>query len=76
MLQLVNANGTHADKECATDDTLSPVLDIELSILLEKAPKKLILQPDGKELGFEYKNGRAYAKIDRVNIHDIVEVVK
>ena len=75
MIQLVNANGTHADQICATDDNLPPVLDVSLSILLPNVPSKLILQPYGKELDLEYKNGRAYLKIDRVNIHDVVEVV-
>lgn len=74
-VQLVNANGTHMDSTCATDDSLPPVLDTSLSILLDEAPKKLILQPYGKELDFEYKNGRAYVKIDRIDIHDIIEVV-
>ncbi len=75
MVQLVNANGTHADSSCATDDTLPPVLDAQISIMLPKAPKKLILQPNGEELNFEYKNGRAYTRVNRVNIHDIIEVV-
>lgn len=74
-VQLVNANGTHADSTCATDDNLPPVLDAIISIMLPNPPSKLILQPYGKELEFEYKNGRAYVEIERISIHDIVEVV-
>lgn len=76
MLQLVNANGSHASSSVASDDLIPPVMDIELSIKLNAPPKKLILQPQGRELSFEYKNSRAYTKIDRVDIHSVIEVVE
>ena len=76
MVQLVNSNGSHANNDTATDDLIPPVLDIKLSILLDKEPKKFILQPQGKELSFEYKNSRAYVDIDRLDIHSVIEVVK
>ena len=74
-VQLVNAGGNHGDERCATDDYIPPVLDIELSIALSEAPKALRLQPEGKALSFEYRDGRAYVKIDRVEIHSILEIV-
>ena len=73
-IQLVNGNGTHANNSCATDDNIPPLLDIKLSIELKNEPKKLVLQPQGKELVFEYRDGRATVLIDRVDIHDIIEV--
>jgi hypothetical protein len=73
-IQLVNGNGTHANNSCATDDNIPPLLDIKLSIELKNEPKKLVLQPQGKELAFEYRDGRATVLIDRVDIHDIIEV--
>lgn len=76
MLQLINANGRHTDPTMATEDFIPPVVDVELSVALAKAPKKLLLQPEGKELAFTYKDGRAYVKVDRVNIHEIIEVVE
>lgn len=74
MIQLLNAGGNHADAACATDDHIPPILDIELSVALPKAPKRMILQPDGKELSVTYQNGRAYVSVDRVDIHSIIEV--
>lgn len=76
MLQLVNGNGNHTNPASATEDFIPPVVDVALSIALPKAPKKLILQPAGKELAFTYENGRAYVAIDRINIHEIIEVVE
>lgn len=73
-VQLVNANGTHADNSCATDDTIPPVLDIALSVALDSTPKALILQPEGRELAFTYRDGRVYFEIPRINIHSAVEI--
>lgn len=75
-IQLVNANGQHAGTSTATEDFIPPVVDVTLSIALEKAPSKLILRPEGRELDFDYEDGRAVVKIDRVNMHDIVEVAQ
>ena len=75
MIQLVNGGGTHADPTSATDDRIYPALDIELSIALDKRPTALILQPEGKALDFDWRGGRAYIKIDRIDIHSIIEVV-
>ena len=76
MLQLVNANGTHADLATATDDQLPPVLDITLSISLDKKPEKLLLQPDGKPLSFDYADGKAVVQIGRIDVHNVIEIVK
>ncbi len=74
FVQLVNGGGAHPYLSCATDDYIPPVLDIELSIALDKQPNQLILQPENKVLDFEYRDGRAYVRIDRVDIHSIIEI--
>lgn len=74
MVQLINAGGAHASASCATDDYIPPVLDIELSILTDKKPTALILQPEGKVLDFSYENGKVKVKIPYVDIHSIIEV--
>jgi len=76
MLQLVNANGNHANPNCATEDIIPPLLDIEISIACEKEPVQMTLQPAGKALAFEYRNGRAYVKVDRVDMHSVIEVTE
>lgn len=74
MIQLINGGGTHADPTTATDDRIFPALDIKLSIALDKRPSALILQPEAKPLDFEWRDGRAYVSIDRIDIHSIIEV--
>ncbi len=75
MLQLVNGNGNHSNMNCATEDMIPPAVDIRISVACEKKPEKLILQPEGKELSFEYRDGRAYFEIGRLDMHCAVEVI-
>lgn len=75
-IQLLNANGESTDATMITEDYISPVLDIRLSLSSSLKPKKLILQPEGKEIPFAYENGRIYFDIQRVDIHSIIEVVR
>lgn len=75
MIQLVNGNGNHNNPLCATEDDIPPILDIRLSVACEKAPRKLILQPQGEELNFTFADGRATVEIDRVEIHNVLEIV-
>lgn len=75
-IQLINANGNHSSMASATEDFVPPVVDAVLSIALENMPKALVLQPSGRELPFEYRGGRALVKVERVDIHEIVEVVE
>lgn len=74
MIQLINGGGGHANTRAATYKFIPPALDINLSIALDNEPIALTLQPEGKKLDFEYKNGRAYLTVDRVDIHGVIEV--
>ena len=74
MLQLMNGNGNHQSIACDTEDFIPPALDIQLSISAAKPPKKLLLQPEGTELPFTHRDKRAYVELDRLEMHQIIEV--
>lgn len=76
LIQLLNTAGSHSNPTVSTDDTIPPAVDIILSIALDQIPKRLVLQPEGIELEFEYKDGRAQTRIDRINIHSVLQVIK
>lgn len=76
MLQLINANGSHSNTAVANDDILPPVLDMELSIAMPAAPQKLMLRPENREIPFTYRDGRVWFRLDRLNIHSVVEVIE
>ncbi len=75
MIQLVNANGGHRDPSSATEDAIQPCREIVLSVAAEKRPAAFILRPEGRKLPFEWKDGRAEVRVDRVDYHEIVETV-
>ena len=74
MLQLVNANGSHVGKNHATWDMLPPVCDVRLSVEAAEGTQ-FLLQPEGRALVPEYRDGRAYLTIGNVEIHSIVEMI-
>lgn len=76
LVQLINANGNHTNMSCATEDRIPPVVDIVLSLKLPATPQKLILQPEGRELPVVCENGRVTVKIDRVDMHSVLEIVE
>lgn len=75
LIQLVNSNGSHTNVKYLTDDSLPSVTDIEISVKVDKTPKSVILQPENKELGYEEKNGRIYIKLNKVDIHSVIEII-
>ena len=45
-----------------------------MSILADKPVEKLILQPEGRNLAFTLEDGRYRFTVDRLDLHNIVEV--
>ena len=76
FVQLVNANGSHASQETATEDFIPPVLDITLSVKAEKKPSSLILRPEGRPLEFDWKDGAATVRIPRMDLYEIIEIAE
>ena len=76
LIQLVNANGSHASAECATEDFIPPVLDTVLSIAAERKPAALILRPEGRELDFAWAEGKITVSVPRIDLYEIIEIVE
>lgn len=76
MVQLVNANGDHNNTACLTEDQIPPVVDVVLSLKCDTEPKEIRLQPEGKPLPFDIRDGRALVTVSRVDIHSILEVIQ
>jgi hypothetical protein len=76
MLQIINANGSHTDASCMSEDTIPPLVDLTLSVKTENKDARVILHPEGRELECRYENGRMYFTVDRVDIHSVAEVIE
>lgn len=74
LIHLVNTSGDHANAKVKGIDEIPVLYNIQVSVAVDKKPKKILLQPEGKTLPFSYKNGRAFVKIPEILIHSILEI--
>ena len=75
LVQLVNANGRHRAMTVLTEDSLPPVLDVELAVRQERKPAAFRLQPAGLDLDFNWVDGVAVVRVPQIDVHAVVEVV-
>ena len=74
MLQIINANGSHADPTAMSEDVIPPLVDLEMSVMTENKNAKATLLPANRPLDCRYESGRIYFTVDRVDIHSIVKI--
>ena len=72
QVHLVNTSGDH--RNTPIFDSVEPVKDIEVAIRLPEKPSRIVCQPEGKELRFKYKGGKAIFKVPSLEIYSIIEV--
>lgn len=76
MLNLVNTCGEHADLRVGSFDEIPALYDLEVRFACPYKPSRLIMEPDGKELEFVYKDGMIDCKVDCLRIHAILSARK
>jgi len=74
MINLVNSQGGLENPSIVTFDYLPDVYDIDVEIKCDEKPQSITMQPSNKKLDFEYKNGRAKLKVDKLGIYEILVV--
>ena len=72
QVHLVNTSGDH--RNTPIFDSIDPVTDIEVALRLPDKPSRIVCQPEGKELRFKYKGGKAIFKVPSLEIYSIIEV--
>jgi hypothetical protein len=74
ILHLLFAHTTvRGTKTEIIEDTV-PLYDVKCSVRCDSKPSKITLVPDGKELDFEYNNGRADFVVPKVDIHQMIAI--
>jgi hypothetical protein len=73
-VNLVNTSGAHWDKKKPLIDSIEPIGPIELSIRVPSRPGKITLQPEGRTLSFNYRDGVALLTVPRLEIHCILVI--
>ncbi len=72
MVNLVNTGGPHRTQPIL--ETLPPVGPLQLALRLRAKPARLVLQPSGRDLPFEYADGSARCTVPPIDIHEAVVV--
>jgi len=72
MVHLVNTSGDH--KGAGIIRSIDAVGPLQVSIRCNQKPSKITLQPAGKNCDFTFVDGRAYIKVDVVEIYDILVI--
>ncbi len=73
-LNLVNPTGQHANDKMFVFDEIPPIGPLSVSIRSDKRPLKVTLEPGGKELYYNYINGKIVFTLPKLEIHDIIVV--
>jgi hypothetical protein len=73
-IQLVNTCGGHGDPREMTIDEIPPIGPLKISVKVPDEKTKVILRPEGLEMPGEYRNDRFETILDRLEIHEILEI--
>jgi hypothetical protein len=74
-VNLVNIAGEHTSQKAIAYDEIPSLKDLTISINSVQKPVKIILQPEGRELKIEFKNGISKVLVPELTIHSILEVI-
>lgn len=74
-VNLVNISGEHTNQKAIGYDEIPVLKDLEIKINTDKKPFKIVLQPEGRELKSEFKNGITTVTLSELKIHSIVEIL-
>jgi hypothetical protein len=73
-VNLVNTAGPHDDNSIHVFDDIPGLGPLEVKIRTENRPERVLLQPAGKKLPFEYHDGVAELTLPMLKIYDILIV--
>jgi hypothetical protein len=72
LVHLVNTAGPHRTQSIL--DSIPPVGPLTVTIRQPAKPANVTLEPSGRSLDFEYRDGRVRLTVPQVAIHEIVVV--
>ncbi len=75
FVNLINMAGEHTNQTAIGYDEIPSLKGLTVSICTANKPAKIVLQPEGKELEFDFQNGVSKVVVSELAIHSILEVV-
>ncbi|MBN8826164.1 MULTISPECIES: alpha-amylase family protein [unclassified Spirosoma] len=71
-VNLINTGGRHADPQVFTYDEVPPLTNLQVRIRTDHQPKRVLQQPENKQLAVRYANGIATVIVPQLTIHSVV----
>ena len=75
-IQILNANGQHANRAVANENFLPPIVDLVLSLGNVTQPKQVVRYPSGADVPISVEDGEVLLHVGRVDVHEILEIVE
>jgi len=74
-VNLVNVAGEHTNASAIGYDEIPSLKNLTVSINTITKPEKILLQPDGRKMDFDFQNGVAKVVVPELAVHSILEVI-
>lgn len=75
-INLINTSGDHNSKSAIGYDEVPSLKNLTVEISTGNQPRKIILQPEGKELAVDFRKGFSRVVISDLKIHSILEIIE
>ncbi|MFH1068938.1 MAG: alpha-amylase family protein [Candidatus Glassbacteria bacterium] len=73
-VNLVNTAGPHADEKVHVFDEVPPVGPLEVAVRCSARPRRVRLEPEGRDLQFSFAEGIARITLPKLEIHEIIMI--
>jgi len=73
LVNLINTTESHNDIHGAYDEII-PLTKLEIAVLCDKEPKKVMLQPEGIIPEYTYDGEYLHVKVENLEIHSIIVI--
>jgi hypothetical protein len=73
-VNLVNTAGPHADRKDPIIDAIPPIGPLDITIRTQAKPQRLVLEPGGEALRFDFRDGETRLTLPRLEIHSVIVV--
>jgi hypothetical protein len=74
-INLINIAGEHTNQSAIGYDEIPSLQNLNIQINTPKQPARIILQPGGREMHFNYYNGKSEVFLPELPIHSILELI-
>lgn len=71
-VNLINISGDHSNEKVARYDEIPPVGPLSVKIRTDRAPRKVMLQPENESLTFTFSGGVVETSVQRIGIHSVI----